>query len=292
MKPPVSNPRRGSGGSSNGPYTPNGSGPPQRYIPMQRLELAGLRRSVLVALAIAFLIPVAVAVWAISQLGSSKSNHTVAAGSGSSATAGAAAPASHAQTQPALLKAVTGVNGSMNAQGMLPPSACKSTSSTMVTCTQPVQAVNTVTFRTYPSLKALYAAYMDRAMALSGGKFHTNYGNCTEVLTTGERSWNHNVQHPIKYAFSMFPSGQISDDQAAGRLFCTFGNDQLHLVWTQNDGRLLGELNGAPHYEAYVWWRQVHHEIALPGSPGMSMQDDSKVSKMSQTSTTMSGMSK
>jgi hypothetical protein len=89
------------------------------------------------------------------------------------------------------------------------------------------------------------------------------------VLTSGERSWNHNVTHPIKYAFSMFPSGQIADDQAAGRVFCTFSNDELHLVWTQNDGRLLGELNGSPHYDAYVWWRQVHHEIARPGTPAM-----------------------
>ena len=38
---------------------------------MQHLELAGVRRSVLLALLIAFLIPVAVAVWALSQLGGS-----------------------------------------------------------------------------------------------------------------------------------------------------------------------------------------------------------------------------
>ena len=87
------------------------------------------------------------------------------------------------------------------------------------------------------------------------------------------------VSHPIQYAFSMFPAGRITDDQAAGRLFCTFDNDQLHLVWTQNDGRLLGELNGAPHYDAYVWWRQVHHEIALAGSP--SMKNTPAMSKMS-----------
>jgi hypothetical protein len=255
---------------------------------MQRLELAGVRRSVLVALGIAFLIPVAVAVWALSQLGSSGSTRTVVEGSGSgTATHHAthpATPARHVQTQLALLKSVTAVNGSMFAQGMVPPSACKAMSSTMVSCTQPVQAVNTVTFRTYPSLKSLYAAYMSRVMALSGGQFHTNYGNCTEVLTSGERSWNHNVSHPIKYAFSLFPVGRITDDQAAGRLFCTFDNDQLHLVWTQNDGRLMGELSGAPHYDAYVWWRQVHHEIALPGSPGMSMNDNSKMSQMSGSS--------
>jgi hypothetical protein len=151
--------------------------------------------------------------------------------------------------------------------------------------------VNTVTFRTYPSLKELYSAYMGRVMALSGGQFHTNYGNCTEVLTSGERSWNHNVAHPIRYAFSRFPSGQITDDQAAGRLFCTFSADQLHLVWTQNDGRLLGELSGSPHYDAYVWWRQVHHEIALPGTPSMSNMQNSHMPS-AQGSQSMSGMGK
>jgi hypothetical protein len=56
-------------------------------------------------------------------------------------------------------------------------------------------------------------------------------------------------------------------------------------VWTQNDGRLLGELSGAPHYDAYVWWRQVHHEIALPGTPSMkNMPGMSKMSAMSGTS--------
>lgn len=253
---------------------------------MRHLELGGIRRSVLVALAIAFLIPVAVAVWALSQLGGSKSTtRTVAATSGARTPTHQATPtASHAQAQPSLLSSVTAVNGSMFAQGMMPPSACRAMSPTMVSCTQPVQAVNTVTFRTYASLKALYSGYMSRVMALSAGKFHTNYGNCTEVLTSGERSWNHNVSHPIQYAFSLFPAGRITDDQAAGRLFCTFANDQLHLVWTQNDGRLLGELSGAPHYDAYVWWRQVHHEITVPGSSAMNMNDNSKMSKMSGSS--------
>jgi hypothetical protein len=253
---------------------------------MRHLELAGIRRSVLVALAIAFLIPVAVAVWALSQLGSSNpTTRTVSANTAAGAATQKAMPAAtHARTQPSLLTSITAVNRSMFAQGMMPPSACQAMSSTMVSCTQPVQAVNTVTFRTYASLQSLYSAYMSRVMALSGGKFHTNYGNCTEVMTSGERSWNHNVSHPSQYAFNLFPAGRITDDQAAGRLFCTFANDQLHLVWTQNDGRLLGELSGAPHYDAYVWWRQVHHEIALPGSTAMNMSDNSKMSKMSGSS--------
>jgi hypothetical protein len=42
---------------------------------------------------------------------------------------------------------------------------------------------------------------------------------------------------------------------------------RLYLVSTQDDGRLLGELAGAPHLDAYLWWHNVHHVIALPGSP-------------------------
>ena len=42
----------------------------------------------------------------------------------------------------------------------------------------------------------------------------------------------------------------IKDDQAAGRLFFTFNSGLLYLVWTQNDGRVLGEVAGAPHLDS------------------------------------------
>jgi hypothetical protein len=48
LKPPVPNRRRGGDRHTNGTYQPNGNGAP-RYIPMQRLEFAGIRRSVIVA---------------------------------------------------------------------------------------------------------------------------------------------------------------------------------------------------------------------------------------------------
>jgi hypothetical protein len=104
---------------------------------------------------------------------------------------------------------------------------------------------------------------------LAQGTFRANFGNCTETTTNGEVGWNHDFEHPSKYPISMFTSGRITDDQAAGRAYCTFTGDMLHLVWTQDDGRLLAELTGAPHYDAYVWWRGVHHSIVLPGYPGM-----------------------
>ena len=56
-------------------------------------------------------------------------------------------------------------------------------------------------------------------------------------------------------------SGTIKDDKAAGRVYCTFMNGQLYLVWTQNDGHLLAMLTGAPHDNAWRWWRGIHHSI-------------------------------
>ncbi len=234
---------------------------------MQHLELAGVRRSVLVALGIAFLIPVAVAVWALTQVGGSSSTTTDASAKGGQKTTNHALAASLRQT--ALFKGVTSVNRSAFAKGYLPPSSCQAMSASMVMCKQPHYAVDEVTFNSYPSLRALYAAYEARVASLSGAPFRANVGNCTETDVNGEVGWNHDFEHPRTYPVSMFTSGMIKDDQAAGRLFCTFNNGLLYLVWTQNDGRVLGEVAGAPHLDTYNWWHNVHHVIALAGSPNM-----------------------
>jgi hypothetical protein len=277
VKPPVSSSRRSSGERSNGRGgQPNGSGPP-RYIPMQRLELAGIRRSVLVALGIAFLIPVAVAVWAVLQIGGSASK-TPAAGAAKTMPTMAHHPKAVSYRNSPLFQAVAGVNnGDTPAKGYVPLSTCKGMSSTMVVCTRPHYAVYGVVFRTYPSLKTLYAAYEARVAAVSQGPFRANYGNCTETDVSGEIGWNHSFRHPSYYPISMFTSGQIRDDQAAGRVYCTFTNDLLDIVWTQDDGRMLAEATGAPHLETYLWWKWVHHLVVLPGSanpmasmPGMA----------------------
>ena len=234
---------------------------------MQHLELAGIRRSVLVALAIAFLIPVAVAVWALTQLGGSSSKPPAASAKSGPAVAQHATEASFRQSP--LFKALASVNQSSYAKGYLPASSCQPMSATMVTCKQPHYAIDEVSFNTYPSLKALYAAYEARAAALSGAPFKANTGNCTETDVNGETAWNHDFKHPRAFPVSMFTAGMIKDDQAAGRMFCTFSGGLLYLVWTQDDGRVLGELAGAPHLDAYNWWHNVHHVIALPGSPNM-----------------------
>ncbi len=263
MKPPVPSRRRSGRGLANG-SPPNGGGP--RYIPMQHLELAGVRRSVLVGLGIAFLIPVAVAVWAITQVGGSNSKSPASAKGGQSGTHHATA--ANLRQSP-LFKGLTAANQSAYAKNLLPPSSCQAMSATMVVCKQPHYAIDEVTFSTYPSSKALYAAYQARAAQLAQAPFRANVGNCTENDVNGEIAWNHDFKHPSMYPISMFSSGTITDDKAAGRMFCTFTNGLLYLLWTQDDGRILGELAGAPHLDAYLWWHNVHHVIAIPGTPNM-----------------------
>jgi hypothetical protein len=244
-----------------------GNGDSPRYIPMQHLELAGIRRSVLVALVIAFLIPVAVAVWALTKVGGSSSKSPVTNSRGGQTTAHHTSAASFQQSS--LFRALTGVNQSSYAKGLLPLSSCQAMSATMVMCKQPHYAVDEVTFNTYPSLKALYATYEARVSALSQAPFKANTGNCTETDVNGEIGWNHDFKHPSQYPISMFTSGTITDDKAAGRMFCTLNNGLLYLVWTQDAGRVLGEVAGAPHLDTYNWWHSVHHVIALPGAPNM-----------------------
>ena len=257
---------------------------------MQRLELAGVRRSVLLALLIAFLIPVAVAVWALTQVGGSSSNPSASASvggtTGHAAVKHPAMPMATNYRQSTLFKALAGVNLSQFAKGLLPPSSCKAMSATEVMCKQPHYAVDEVIFRSFSSDKALYAAYQSRVEAIGQAPFRANYGNCTETMTSGEVGWNHDFKHPSMYPMGDFTSGRITDDQAAGRVYCTFENSDLYLVWTQDDGRVLGELSGAPHVDAYVWWRQVHHSLVMPGSPNMMMAMEGPMSGSSTTSTT------
>jgi hypothetical protein len=112
-----------------------------------------------------------------------------------------------AATQRPLFKALSGVGESMTAKGLLPDSSCRAMSASLVTCTRPHYAVNAVTFRT----------------------FRANFGNCTETMTNGEIGWKHDFKHPSQYPIRMFTSGRITDDQAAGRMYCTLSDDLLHL---------------------------------------------------------------
>ena len=39
--------------------------------------------------------------------------------------------------------------------------------------------------------------------------------------------------------------GTVKDDQAAGRVFCNYTQGLEYMVWTQNDGHLMGYVAGA-----------------------------------------------
>lgn len=284
MKSPV--PSRRRSGRAGGGFQPGGGSP--QYIPMQHLELAGVRRGVLVALGIAILIPIAVAVWALTQIGGSSSkSQTTSANAGKRGMHHATA-ANYRESP--LFKALIGVNESSYAKGLLPLSTCQAMSESMVVCKQPHYAVDEVTFNAYSSLPALYSAYEARVTALSGAPFKANSGNCTEGDVNGEIGWNHDFRHPSYYPISMFISGKIKDTQAAGRMFCTLNNGVLYLVWTQDAGRVLGEVAGAPHPDTYGWWHNVHHVIAIPGTPNMmGTMPGMGTTTSTQTSTTMPG---
>lgn len=289
MKPSIRTPKGAVGERSNAAeersnghyHLPEGAVP--RLRPMGRFELAALRPAAKAGIGLAVLIVLAIlALVVLGRGGSPRGAQAANSGTGQGPAHKAAAthmPAhmaatthpvsTMALTQTPLFKAVHGVNESMTAKGLLPLSSCKAMSTTMVSCTQPHYAINAVVFQTFPSMPALYAAYEARVKALSGAPFRANFSDCSRTSTNGEIAWNHDFEHTRKYPMRMFTSGQITDDKAAGRMYCTFSNDVLDLVWTQNDGRLLAELTGAPHFDAFQWWVGVHHSIVFPGSPAM-----------------------
>jgi tRNA A-37 threonylcarbamoyl transferase component Bud32 len=181
-------------------------------------------------------------------------------------------PANKMPASNAISQALRVTNESRTAKGLLPPASCSALGHTTVTCARPAFGATSVTFHTYPSLGALYGAYGSAIRAVAPGRLRSNFGDCTERQTDGEVSWNHNYQHPRHYSLQQSRTGRLTDDQAAGRVFCTFSNSTLHIIWTQNDGHLLGILSGAPHANTWDWWKGVHHSIDLPGSnSNMSM---------------------
>jgi hypothetical protein len=116
-------------------------------------------------------------------------------------------------------------------------------------------------------LTALYTAYLGRVKSLTSGRFQANVQECGIQQTVGEVSWNHQFRHPKTYSVAQLESGMLTDDQAAGRVYCNFANGQEDMVWTQNDGRLLGWVMGPLHEQVWRWWVAVHHNIGLSASP-------------------------
>ena len=140
----------------------------------------------------------------------------------------------------------------------------------MATCLNPAPGINEASFRIYPSLTALYAAYETLARALNSGRFQQNVQDCGLAAPdpVGEVAWNHEFKHPRIYSVQQMEMGMVPLDKAAGRVFCLFTNSGTEdVVWTQDNGNLLGVVSGGPHADVWYWWSAVHHSIALDGKP-------------------------
>jgi hypothetical protein len=199
-------------------------------------------------------------------------------------------------TTSALMTALVLANKSGDATGKLPPSSCKQDGSTHVTCTAPAAGISGVVFQTYPSLKALYAAYTAKVTSLNTNQFRQNFKDCGSQATFGEVGWNHLFQHTRNYTVDQMIMGSVRDDQAAGRVFCNYTQGLEYMVWTQNDGHVMGYVAGPVHTDVWDWWVAVHHNIGIGGAPmNMNMPTPSTsgggTSPSMSASPSMSGMS-
>ena len=235
-------------GHPDGHQPPAGPPRPRRRFPRPRL---------IAALTALILIAAGAGTWALVNGGSG--SH-VRAGGMSSMTA-KPKPAS------ALMSALMLANRSAEAKGDLPPSTCRQQGTTKVACNAPASGIDHVVFQTYPSLSALYAAYVAVAGQLNSGRFQPNFQDCGLEQTVGEVSWNHQFKHPKTYSVAQVSSGTLTDDQAAGRVYCNYANGEESMVWTQNDGHLLAWVMGPIHESVWSWWVAVHHNIGFGNSP-------------------------
>jgi serine/threonine protein kinase len=183
----------------------------------------------------------------------------------------ASMPAKAKPTVSALMTAVKVANESPGSIGELPASTCKQQGSTKVMCTSPSLGVSSVGFQTYPSLTALYAAYTAQVKVLNSGKFQQNFNDCGAGATFGEVGWNHLLQHPKTYSVAQMSMGKVTEDQAAGRVFCTYTGGYEYMLWTQDAGNMLALVDGPVHNDVWLWWAAVHHNIGLGGSKPMDM---------------------
>jgi hypothetical protein len=193
-------------------------------------------------------------------------------------------------TRSALMAAIILANQSADAKGLIPPSTCKQAGAATVTCTAPAPGISGVVFRTYPDQKALYNAYTAKVASLSADhQFKQNFKDCESQITYGEVGWNHLFQHTKAYSVDQMTMGSVTDDQAAGRVFCNYTQGLEYMVWTQNDGHLMGYVAGPVHTDVWTWWVGVHHNIGIGGAP-MNMQMPGTSPSARAASPSMSGM--
>jgi serine/threonine-protein kinase len=212
--------------------------------------------------------------------------------SGSHGTAMPSTSAKPSKPKPsALMNALIVMNQSADTKGLLPPSTCKQQGSNQVTCINPALGISEAVFQTYPSLNALYNAYLARITSLNSGQFKENFNDCQSEVTYGEVAWNHQFQHPKIYTINQMAMGGFTDDKAAGRVFCNYTQGNEYMVWTQDDGRVMGIVAGPVHGDVWNWWVPIHHGLGLGGSPMIMNPAPAPSPAKSGTSPSMSSMS-
>ncbi|HEY6934145.1 MAG TPA: protein kinase [Marmoricola sp.] len=270
-RPPAEDPGVGAGEGTAGPP---GSG-----------TAVGSRRGVLLG-AVAVVAVILLGAWAWGTLHSGTS---AASSHGPRSTTGPASGASSMSQMPSgspsqampsqgatgtanpLMAAVQLANTTTH--GKLPPASCAQQSATHLHCMNVYSGIDDVDLRQYPSLDALYQAYLARAHQLarvSNVPFRENHQDCNRHYIFGELAWNHDRQHTRDYSVEQMMAGHVNDMQAAGRVYCTYANNSAYIVWTVDDGHLLGEVAGTLHDDTWPWWRSVHHTILVKGSTDMS----------------------
>ncbi|MGH3297120.1 MAG: serine/threonine protein kinase, partial [Trebonia sp.] len=140
---------------------------------------------------------------------------------------------------PTTLAAVLADANSCSVPGDLIPAAkCAPGTSTtpgeqIITCTAPAPYIVQVTFRTYPTLAALYGAYTSSVSSLNGTRAITQNTRASCGATGAsyaEAGWNHQEVHPRQYTVAEMAAGEVPQLSAMGRLACFSQGKSQYLV--------------------------------------------------------------
>jgi hypothetical protein len=175
---------------------------------------------------------------------------------------------------PTTLAGVLGDAGKCSVpRGILPQQRCQPRTavagSQIVVCKLPVPQLAQVSFYTYHSLAALYAAYTNQVAALSGRGFRQDTGSCgNNAVGYAETGWNHQELHPRQYTVAQLAAGEIPQLAAMGRMACfKVGGTSQDIVWTTDVGMMLAVAQGTGSARSvYNWWAEIHHVIIFPGT--------------------------
>ena len=191
-------------------------------------------------------------------------------------------PGNGANGPTALAAVLADANSCSRPRGLVPAVKCQAGTSTtpgeqVITCSSPAPQISQVTFRTYPTLAALYGAYASSVASLDrAGTFTQNTtASCGATgASYAEAGWNHQEVHPRQYTVAEMAAGTVPQLSAMGRLACFAQGTWQYLVWTTDVGRMLAVVTGTGSPSGvYSWWASLHHVIIFPGTEMCGMPD-------------------